>query len=357
MEVFSCKTKIFSGIGAIWELGQLGCRRVLVVADPFFHTTDVPEKLQKAAKAEEMAFFYDVIPDPTAELAAKGTAEVQRIQPDTVIALGGGSAMDCAKAMVYFSGLPIRLVAIPTTSGSGSEVTDFSVLTHGGAKHPLIDPRLQPEVAILDGNLLNALPRSLIADAGFDILAHTVESYVATGAGAISRALAKDAFAAAYTALPSSFGGNTGVRQSIHLAATMAGIAFSQSGLGLCHALSHAFGGRFHTAHGRLNAIFLPAVVDANAAAAKEYACLARGVGLGGSGDTMAVRNLKNALIKLRKELQLPATLAEAGISPRQAAEDSLVEAVLADPCCSTNPVRPDGKLVRQVIAQVQGHG
>ncbi len=357
METFSCKTKILSGAGAIWELGQLGCRRVLVVADPFFRSTDVPEKLRKAAKAEEIEFFYDVIPDPTAELAAKGTAEVQRFQPDTLIALGGGSAIDCAKAMVYFSGLPIRLVAIPTTSGSGSEVTDFSVLTHNGAKHPLIDPSLQPEVAILDGNLLHSLPRSLIADAGFDILAHATESYVATGAGAISRALARDAFAAAYTALPSSFGGNTDVRQNIHLAATMAGIAFSQSGLGLCHALSHAFGGRFHTAHGRLNAIFLPAVIEANSSAGKAYASLARGVGLGGSADTMAVRNLKNALIRLRRELQLPATLAEAGIDPRQASEDSLVEAVLADPCCATNPVRPDGKLVRNVIRQVYGHG
>lgn len=357
MEVFSCKTKIFSGTGAIWELGQLGCRRVLVVADPFFKATDVPEKLKTAAKAEDVAFFYDVIPDPTAELAARGTAEVQRFQPDTVIALGGGSAIDCAKAMVYFSGLPVRLVAIPTTSGSGSEVTDFSVLTHGGAKHPLIDPSLQPEVAILDGNLLHSLPRSLIADAGFDILAHATESYVAAGAGAISRALARDAFAAAYTALPSSFGGSTGVRQSIHLAATMAGIAFSQSGLGLCHALSHAFGGRFHTAHGRLNAIFLPAVIDVNDAAAKEYACLARGVGLGGSADAIAVRNLKNALTRLRKELQLPATLAEAGIDPRQATDDSLIEAVLTDPCCAANPVRPDGKLVRRVIAQVRGHG
>ena len=359
MEVFSCKTKIISGTGAIWELGQLGCTRLLIVADPYFQKTDVPDKIKKAAKAEAWEIFYDVTPDPTVALAAKGTAVVQRFQPDTVIALGGGSAMDCAKAMVYFSGQKIRLVAIPTTSGSGSEVTDFAVLTHEGTKHPLIDPSLQPEVAVLDGNLLNTLPQSLIADAGYDIVAHAVESFVATNAGAISRALARDAFAAAYTALPASFAGSTKVRQRIHLAATMAGVAFSQSGLGLCHALAHALGGRFHVAHGRLNAVLLPAVVEANAAATAGYAELARGAGLGGSADAMGVRNLKNALIRLRKELQLPQTLAQAGIKPREVKEatPSLIAAALADPCCETNPVRPDKAMVQSVLQQVTGVG
>ena len=359
METFSCKTKIISGIGAIWELNRLGAKRVLVVADPYFQNTDLPEKLKKATGAENCEFFYEVTPDPSVELSAKGTALVKAFQPDTVIALGGGSAMDCAKAMVYFSGINAHFVAIPTTSGSGSEVTDFAILTHDGRKHPLIDSSLQPELAILDGNLLKTLPKSLIADAGFDIIAHAVESFVATNAGAISRSLARDAFGAAYLLLPASFAGDHTVRQRIHVAATMAGMAFSQSGLGLCHAMSHALGGQFHVPHGRLNAILLPAVVEANAGAKAQYAELARGAGLGGTADAVGVRNLKNALLSLRKTLELPVTLAQAGIKPsalRQSA-DSLVKAILADPCYATNPVRPDEKMVRAVLQQVTGIG
>lgn len=359
MEFFSCKTKIVSGPGAIWELANVNCKRLLLVADPYFQKTDLPEKLKKATKAEEMETFFQVKPDPTAELAAQGTALVQSFQPDTVVALGGGSAMDCAKAMVYFSALPIFFVAIPTTSGSGSEVTDFSVLTVKGTKYPLVDNALLPDMAILDGNLLQSLPKSLVADAGFDVLAHAAESYVATGAGAISRALAADAFAAAFARLPASYRGETAVRQRIHEAATMAGIAFSQSGLGLCHALSHALGGVFHLPHGRLNAILLPAVVEANAAANPLYADLARGAGLGGAAETVAVRNLRNGLIRLRKELNLPATLSQGGISPRQVREktENLVEAALRDPCSATNPVKPDGAMVRRILQQVTGIG
>ena len=359
MEVFSCRTKIVSGPGAIAALKALGCRRLLVVADPYFQKTGVPDRIQAAAGAEECRFFYDVMPDPSVELAARGTALVQQFHPDTLVALGGGSAIDCAKAMVYFSGEPVRLVAIPTTSGSGSEVTDFSVLTHNGSKHPLVDGALLPEMAILDGDLLQTLPKTLIADAGYDIVAHAVESYVATGSGTVSDALAKDAFETAYTALPASFAGNTRVRQRIHLAATMAGMAFSQAGLGLCHALAHTLGGRFHVAHGRLNAILLPAVVEVNAAANPKYAELARSAGLGGSAETVAVRNLKNALLRLRKELQLPQTLAEAGISPQQVQlqAEEIVTAALADPCCKTNPVPPTPAMVRQLLNRVSGHG
>ena len=359
MEVFSCKTKIISGMGAIEALSQLESKRLLLVADPYFQKTPLAETVKTAAKAAEMETFFEVTPDPTVELVTRGTALVQKFCPDTVVALGGGSTMDCAKAMVYFSGRKIPLVAIPTTSGSGSEVTDFAVLTHNATKHPLVDKALLPDMAILDGNLLTKLPKSLVADGGFDVIAHGVESYVATNAGAISRSLAADAVAVALRDLPASFHGDTGVRQGIHLAATMAGIAFSQSGLGLCHAMSHALGGQFHVPHGRLNAILLPAVVEANAVANPFYGQLARSAGLGGTAETMAVRNLKNALLHLRKALQLPQTLAQAGVSPRQVRErtDSLVRAILEDPCCATNPVTPDSNLARKVLQQVTGIG
>ena len=359
MEVFSCKTKIISGPGSIGGLKTLNCRRLLIVADPYFQKTDVPDRITKAANPEACGYFYEVTPDPSVELAAKGTAMVQSFKPDTVVALGGGSAMDCAKAMVYFSGMPIRLVAIPSTSGSGSEVTDFSVLTHGGSKHPLVDPSLLPEMAILDGDLLRTLPKTLIADAGFDIVTHAVEAFVATGSGAISDALARDAFGAVVSGLPASFAGDTAVRQRIHMAATMAGIAFSQAGLGLCHAMAHALGGRFHVAHGRLGAILLPAVVEVNAAANGKYAELARGAGLGGSADTVAVRNLKNTLVRLRRELSMPATLAQAGIKPGQVRQlrEEILASALADPCCATNPVKVDRAMAEAVLERVTGIG
>lgn len=359
MEVFSCTTKIISGHGAIRELKQLHTKRLLVVAAPFFKETDVPRRLQTAAGADSVAYFYEVTGEPSVELAAKGTALLQKFQPDTVVAIGGGSVMDCAKAMVYFSGMSIPLVAIPTTSGSGSEVTDFSVLSHGGSKHPLVDKALQPVMAILDGDLLRTLPKTLIADAGYDVIVHAVESFVATGAGAMSRALARDAFVTAYDKLPASYYGDTGVRQDIHLAASMAGVAFSQSGLGLCHAIAHALGGRFHIPHGRLNAILLPAVVEHNTAAYGAYADLGRSAGFGGAAETMAVRNFRNGLVRLRKDLQLPQTLAQAGISPRDVATatSAIVQAALEDPCCATNPMQPNETMVRQILGQVTGVG
>ena len=359
METFSCTTTIISGHGAIRELRRLQSKRLLVVAAPFFKDTDVPRRIQKAAGADSVAYFYEVKGEPSVALAAEGTALVQKFQPDTVVAIGGGSVMDCAKAMIYFSGKKIPLVAIPTTSGSGSEVTDFSVLSHNGSKHPLVDKALLPVMAILDGDLLRTLPPSLIADAGYDILAHALESYVATGAGAMSRALARDAFITALQKLPESYQGNTGVRQDIHLAATMAGVAFSQSGLGLCHAMAHVLGGQFHIPHGRLNAILLPAIVEHNIAAYGAYADLARSAGLGGSADAIAVRNLRNALMQLRKQLQLPQTLAQAGVPPREVAVQTsvIVNMVLEDPCCKTNPVPPSEKMVREVLSQVTGVG
>jgi alcohol dehydrogenase class IV len=358
MEQFLCKTKIISGAGAIAALGELKSQRFLLVTDPFFMQNGTAEKIAQITGAKHIKIFDKVKPDPTVELAAEGTAIVKEFQPDTVAALGGGSALDCAKAMVYFSDQPIRLVAIPTTSGSGSEVTDFAVLTHKQVKHPLVDAALQPALAILDSDLLQQLPATLVADCGFDVLAHAVEAYVATGAGEISNALAQSAFTVVYANLPASFAGNRQVRQRIHTASTMAGMAFTQAGLGLCHALAHALGGVFHIPHGRLNAILLPAVVSCNAyGAGAKYAKLARAAGLGGTADTMAVRNLKNGLQRLRQELGMPQTLQQAGILPRQVWDCSraVVAATLADPCCKTNPVLVEDFMVRRVLEEVTG--
>ena len=360
MERFVCGTKIIGGAGAAESLQELGAKRVLVVTDPFFYENGTAARVGELTGAEAVEIFHQVAPDPGLDLAAAGTAKVREFGPDLIVALGGGSAMDCAKAMKYFSGSSALFAAIPTTSGSGSEVTDFAILTHGGVKHPLVDPSLRPDVAILDGAFLEKLPRGLIADSGFDVLCHALEALGATGAGAVTDALARDAFCTAFGKLLRSYSGDTAVRLDIHMAATMAGMAFTQAGLGLCHALAHSLGGAFHVPHGRLNAILLPAVLERNASAVgHKYAELARLAGLGGSVDTIAIRNLKNGLVRLRRDLGLPETLAEAGVKPaalRQRREEILA-AALADPCCKTNPVTVDAALVRQVLDAVAGHG
>ena len=360
MEQFSCTTRIISGMGACQALKDLHIKRLLVVADPFFAQNGTAGRIAALSMAEERSIFADVTPDPTVELAAKGAAEVRRFAPDAIVALGGGSAMDCAKAMAYFSGLKPKLIAIPTTSGSGSEVTDFAILTHGGTKHPLVDDTLRPNVAILDGDLLTELPKSLIAAGGFDLISHAMEVVAAKNAGSISNALASDAFCTAWKLLGASYRGDVSARLPLHNAATMAGMAFSAAGLGLCHAISHSLGGEFHIPHGVLNAILLPLVVEFNATAALgSYAALARQAGLSTGPDAMALRALKSGLVRLRRSLDLPENLAKAGAKPADVRKkmESLVAAALADPCCRTNPVRADEAAVRRIITEALGHG
>ena len=200
----------------------------------------------------------------------------------------------------------------------------------------------------------------MIADGGFDVLSHAAESFVASNATPMTRALAGSAFAMAFHHLGASFRGDTHVRGQIHLASTMAGVAFSQAGLGMCHALSHSLGGMFHIPHGRLNAILLPEIVAANGTAAgKAYSELAKQAGLGGGAEVIAVRNLRNGLIRLRKELHLPANLQESGISPHKVRQsmNPIVAAALKDPCMATNPRKCDAGVLRSVLEAVIGRG
>lgn len=252
------------------------------------------------------------------------------------------------------------LIAVPTTSGSGSEVTNFAILTHDGIKHPLVDPKLQPDLAILDGSLLTSLPAKLVADSGFDLISHALEAWMAKNANPISDALVLQALQISFRDLPRSFAGDPNARMAVHTAATMAGMAFSSAGLGVCHAISHALGGQFHTPHGRLNAILLPAVVEFHAAShSHRYAALARQLHLSSGADAVATRTLKQALLRLRRGLQLPATLAEAGIAPRQlqSALDTIAAAALSDSCCTTAPDALQIQDIRQILQSVMGNG
>ena len=266
--------------------------------------------------------------------------------------------MDCAKAILCFSRQKVRFAAIPTTSGSGSEVTDFAILTHAQVKHPLIDPSLQPDAAILDGTLLEQLPGSLIADGGFDVITHAVEAYTAKGAGSFSDLFALGAFRLAWEHLSRSYEGSIDSRLPMHEAATMAGVAFNQAGLGLCHALSHSLGARFHVPHGRLNAILLPGVLEQNLPGAlPRYGALARAAGIGGASDTLGARNLLRGLRSLRSRLHLPETLAQAGVDlgllEKQAGE--IAQAALEDPCCRSNPVPVTAPEIRTILRKVSG--
>ena len=358
MNRFSCETQIVSGAGAVSVLSELGCKRLLMVTDPFFYENGTAAKIAAQANAQAVAYFHKITPDPDARLVAQGTAVLTEFAPDLVVALGGGSAMDCAKAMGYFAKTDAKLVAIPTTSGSGSEVTDFAIVTYEGVKHPLVDKSLRPHMAILDSDLLSALPPNLVADGGFDVLSHALEALAGKNSSGMTHALAVDAFRSAYYALPDSYGGILAARPIVHTAATMAALAFTHAGLGLCHALSHSLGGAFHLPHGRLNAILLPAVLSRNIpAAGHKYASLARSIGLQGQSDTVAVGNLKRGLLGLRKNLNMPGTLAQAGIPPAKVRQmaDSIVAAALQDPCCDTNPVPVTAPMVRGILEEVTG--
>ena len=202
MEEFQCKTTIYSGPGAVSALAGMGGERLMLVTDPFFMKNGTAQRIAQTAKCAQVEYFDKVQPDPSVELAAEGTARLKEFAPDLLVALGGGSAMDCAKAMAYFAKGNYKLVAIPTPSGS--EVTDFAILTHNKVKHPLVDKRLRPDAAILDSDLLQELPKGLIAETGFDALSHAVEAYAAKNAGVMTDLYAREAFSSAFAAFLSS---------------------------------------------------------------------------------------------------------------------------------------------------------
>lgn len=334
MQTFSGGTTIYAGLDALQILKTLCGKRTLIVTDQFFSENGTAQMLFSLCGGE-CRIFDRVEPDPSLSLIADGISVLQEFKPDSIVALGGGSPIDCAKGILSLGASDARLIAIPTTSGTGSEVTSFSIITHEGVKHPLVDEKLRPSAAILDPSLLQALPPKLIADAGMDVISHCLEAIAAKNASPFSDALAMSAFDTARKLLPKSFAGDTSVREAMHDAATMAGLAFDNAGLGACHALSHAIGGKFHLAHGRINGILLPHIIAWNAETNPEpYRRLAAFCGLSG------IRALTAAIIRLRSALKLPDTLAQAGLQSADvlAAADALGQAAQADPCSQGNP-------------------
>lgn len=356
MEQFYCTTRLFFGPDALQALNTVKAARAMVVTDRFFSEHGMAQRIGKMLPGCQVSYFDGVLPDPEVSLVAEATAQLEKSRATVLLALGGGSVLDCAKAMAYFTPKRPMLIAIPTTSGTGSEVTSFSILTHNGIKHPLVDESLRPDWAILDESLVSTLPPTLVADAGMDLLSHVMEAIAAKNASPFTDALSCHALDTALHLLPRSFAGDASVRGSIHAAAAMAGMAFDRAGLGLCHALSHALGGRFHVAHGRLNAVLLPAVMQFNAQAAIAcYAKAARACGIGYANDQMAFRSLLQQIRQLRRTLKLPQTLAQAGISPSQLHPHTgeLVTAAMEDPCLSGNPIQPTPQQLKDLLEAV----
>lgn len=356
MTEFSCTTKLYAGPDALEALARYPAQRVMVVTDAYFSQNGQALAVGKRVPGAEVLVFDKVTPDPPASLAAEGAAACRSFRPQILVALGGGSPMDCAKAIRLAADLPMTFVAVPTTSGSGSEVTAFSILTHDGVKRPLVDPGLRPDAAILDDSLLSELPPKLIADTGMDLLAHCLEALAATGRSAFTDALAAAAAETVLSKLAESYHGDRTVRGALHQAAAMAGMAFDNAGLGVCHALAHALGGAFHIPHGRLCAMLLPHVLDLNAAAVlPQYAALARRCGLSAPTERMALRSLTAAVVRLRGALQMPSTLSQAGVE-REALEHArpaIVAAALADSCCTTNPVPVTAPALEKILKAV----
>lgn len=348
METFTLKPTIYFGENSLSALELLVGRRVMVVTDSFLAASEMMGQVRGHLKDCMVSIFDQVVPDPPLELVARGVQVLREFQPEVILAFGGGSPMDCAKAIRWSGGGSAKLWAVPTTAGTGSEMTSFAVLTDGekGIKYPLVDETLIPDVAVLDPSLLAGVPAQVTADTGIDVIAHAVEAYVAVGATAFSDALAEKAFVLAWQNLPGAYRskGESEEKGAMLYASCLAGMAFQSAGLGICHSLSHALGGRLHMPHGRLNGICLPKVIvfnAANPASARRYSKLA---GLCGLAPTP--RALAGGIGRLLTALNMPKTLAVDEPS-------AVAAAALEDRCTAANPVTPSAGELEKILREL----
>jgi acetaldehyde dehydrogenase/alcohol dehydrogenase len=364
---FSIPTEIHLGDGALEVLPTLCGKRVMVVADPVMTQLGFTERICALARKAGAAttVFDKVEPDPSQETCAAGVALAKEIAPDTIVGLGGGSTLDVTKTIRAACETPgvtvadqvaagyspppretgqIACIAIPSTSGTGSEVSRGAVITESTAQPPV--KRIlftgAPDAAILDAALPATMPAHVAADSGYDALAHAVESYASVESHGVTQALGSAAVAAVFAHLPASVqeASETAARAEMHLAATMAG-ATMRAGLGLCHALSHQLTPAFGLSHGRANALLLPHVVAFNAqAAAANYTALAACLGLNGD---RSIASLIEALASLRTQVGIPASIQEIGITKEQMSQalPQMVANASRDQNSNTNPRQP----------------
>lgn len=377
MQEFNVSTKVFFGPGALERLRQVEGKRVLIVTDHFMNQMGVPERVASFLTGCTVSVFDGVVPDPPIEVVTAGVEAFRDCGAQAVIAVGGGSTIDAAKAIraVAKQALDVdtdkmECFAVPTTSGTGSEVTDYAVITDKarGVKYPLNSQALRPMVAILDPELTVSAPPAVTADAGMDVLTHALEAYVSTGYNDFSDAMCEKAVSLVFRFLPLAVadGADLLAREKMHNASCMAGLAFNSAGLGLNHGMAHAIGGKLHIAHGRINAILLPKILAFNAdlttvhkgeycVAARKYQRMAKVLDLPAPNVRLGVTNLIREVERLNRKIKIPATLKEQGVDLSKVKElrGELVDAALADATTATNPRPVEAAQVEKLLAQI----
>ena len=394
MQWFKIPEKIYFEAGSIGYLEKMpNINRAFIVTDESMiklgYVDKILHQLRKRQNTVHSDIFYEVETDPSFETIKKGVAMMRNFSPDVIIALGGGSAIDAAKGMWLFyenpeadiNGLKLKfmdirkrtykyptlgkktkLVAIPTTSGTGSEVTSFAVITDKklNMKYPLADYELTPSVAIIDVDLVKSLPKVQTADTGMDVLTHAIEAYVSNMASDYTDGLAEKAIEIVFKYLEEAYnnGNNLLAREKMHNASTIAGMAFTNAFLGINHSLAHKIGAEFHISHGRTNAILLPYIIKYNATmptkfvsfpkyehyiADYKYSLLAKRIGIEFNNTKEAIDKLVEKINDLNKSLNIPKSFSEYGINESEFLSkiDILADKAFEDQCTNTNPRLP----------------
>lgn len=377
MRQFEIHTKIHFGENVMEDcLTKLSYHKVMVIADPFVVTSGMIDRVTKPLKKAGIDYevFQDVVPDPPIEKIVIGVKALLAYQPEAIIAIGGGSAIDASKSIREFALRmkhygDIALIAIPTTSGTGSEVTSFAVITDPETriKYPLFSSTLTPDEAILDADLVRSVPPAITADTGMDVFTHALEAYVSTEQTEFSSALAEKAIQICGSYLLRAYfdGNDMTARKKMHSASCLAGLAFNSALLGLNHGMAHVLGASFHISHGRANAMLLPHIIMFNAdldinstphdeylPIVERYAIVAQTLGLNSYNQVMRVHSLVNWIQFMLKEMHIPLSISEMGTISEEDYFRKLplmAEEALADGCTPTNPRKPSKEQIMQI--------
>ena len=382
MKRFKLSTEVLFSEDAIDALLEEKDENAVLITDKFMVDSGMADMiLKKLSNCKEVSVFSEVVPDPPMDLIERGIAFLQDKDCDIVVALGGGSSIDAAKAIVYMAKKieekqnpdnqkKIKLIALPTTSGTGSEVTQFAVVTDSktGVKIPLIDESLMPDIAILDPELVKSAPPFITADTGLDVITHALEAYVSETASDCSDCLAEKAAELAFEFLPRAYrnGYDIKARDKMHRASCLAGMAFNLVNLGVNHGIAHALGAIFHIPHGRANALVLPYVIEFNADmaregakhsndAAKKYQKMARIVGLPAPTPKVGVANLIAEIQRLLKYMDRPQCMSECGVSVEEFNKhrEEIVRRALADACTQDNPRKVTAEDINKILDHI----
>ena len=374
---FQSKTEIHYGQNSIDYIKTLNARFAFVVADELMVKLNMVKKVTDLLDQQGIPYevFDSIEPNPSLETVKLGLNKIIKSKPDLMIAVGGGSVIDAAKAIMYFCIKTKRelieedairkpwFVAIPTTSGTGSEVTAFSVITDNQrhVKIPVVSTIMIPDAAILDPEFTRTVPPFVTADTGMDVLVHAIETYVSKEASDFTDIYAKKAIRQVFTYLTRAYndGNDMEARQKMQEASCMAGIGFTNAGLGVNHSMAHAVGGLFKISHGRANAILLPMTIAYNARAgnpihsiAKRYAKLAKSMGFPADTDEEGVQSLIAAVHYLNRQLEIPSCFEVHGIDPiaYKAQLDTMTKNAMADTCTPSNPRKPQPEDLKDLL-------